>query len=291
MKKYIPRAAWIILALYLAATAALLIFGYGVQKPAVQKQEFPFTITYTYQGEQKTVSKVFLAEHTDFAKYLGDRPLAWFGRIQDQDMLATDFIHIAEDDSYVFSIDLNLEPGWLMGDGAYAGTTCAPTGVAIRRSDGERITDPAQLDKLGFRVEGWEYPEPIENRFSFGGISMSSEAVLYTSAIAIAALVLCLIFVKKDREQMGGKGNKISIALNVLVIAFAFPFMLIVSTLSEILGDTSLLQQLLYLTPALTVAGVGVSLVLRRRGYALEGLLVQLVGPILFTLTILIGQY
>ena len=257
----------------------------------MQKQEFPFTITYTYQGEQKTISKVFVAEHTDFAKYLGDRPLAWFGRIQDQDMLAPDFIHIAEDDSYVFSIDLNLEPGWLMGDGAYAGSTCAPTGVAIRRSDGERITDPAQLDKLGFRVEGWEYPEPIENRFSFGGISMSSEAVLYTSTIAIAALVLCLIFVKKDREQMAGKGNKISIALNVLVLVLAFPFMLIVSTLSEILGDTSLLQQLLYLTPALTVAGVGVSLVLRRRGYALEGLLVQFVGPVLFVPTILIGQY
>ena len=291
MKKYIPRAAWIILVLYLAATAALLVFGYGVQKPAVQKQEFPFTITYTYQGEQKTISKVFVAEQTDFAKYLGDRPLAWFGRIQDQDMLAPDFIHIAEDDSHVFSIDLNLEPGWLMGDGAYAGSTCAPTGVAIRRTDGERITDPAQLDKLGFRVDSWEYPEPIENRFSFGGISMSSEAVLYTSAIAIAALVLSLIFVKKDREQPGGKMNKISIALNVLVLAVAFPFMLIVSTLSEILGDTSLLQQLLYLTPALTVAGVGVSLVLRRRGYALEGLLVQLVGPVLFALTILIGQY
>ena len=139
MKKYIPRAAWIILALYLAATAALLIFGYGVQKPAVQKQEFPFTITYTHQGEQKTISKVFVAEHTDFAKYLGDRPLAWFGRIQDQDMLAPDFIRIAEDDSYLFSIDLNLEPGWLMGDEAYADSTCAPTGVAIRRSDSTRM--------------------------------------------------------------------------------------------------------------------------------------------------------
>ena len=43
MKKHIPRLAWIILALHLIATALLLIFGYGVQKPAVQKQEFPFT--------------------------------------------------------------------------------------------------------------------------------------------------------------------------------------------------------------------------------------------------------
>ena len=291
MKKYIPRAAWIILVLYLAATAALLIFGYGVQMPAVQKQEFPFSITYTYQGEKKTISKVFVAEHTDFAKYLGDRPLAWFGRIQDQDMLAPDFIHIAEDDSYVFSIDLNLEPGWLMGDKAYAGTTCAPTGVAIRRSDGTRITDPVELEKLGFRLDGWEYPQPIENSFSFGGVSLSSEAVLYTSAIAITALLLSLIFVQKDREQMSRKLNKIGVAMNLLVVVFAFPFILIVSTLTEILGETSVLQQLTYLAPALTVTCVSASVVLRRRGYSLPGFLIQFVGPALFALLVLIEQY
>ena len=291
MKKYIPRAAWIILALYLAATAALLIFGYGVQKPAVQKQEFPFTITYTHQGEQKTISKVFVAEHTDFAKYLGDRPLAWFGHIQDQDMLAPDFIRIAEDDSYALSIDLNLESGWLMGDKAYVGTTCAPTGVAIRRSDGRRITDPAELEKLGFRLDGWAYPEPIENSFSFGGVSLSSEAVLYTSAIAVAALVLNLIFVERDREKLSGKLNKIGIAMNLLIGVFAFPFILIVSTLSEILGDTSVLQQIMYLAPALTVTCVSASVVLRRRRYDLPGFLIQFIGPALFALVVLIGEY
>ena len=291
MKKQIPRAAWIIFALHLTATALLLIFGYGVQKPAVQKQEFPFSITYTHQGEQTTISKVFVAEHTDFAKYLGDRPLAWFGHIQDQDMLAPDFIRIAEDDSYVLSINLNLEPGWLMGDQAYAGSTCVPTGLAIRRSDGTRITDPAQLDALSFRLDGWVYPAPIENSFSFGGISMSSEAVLYTSAIAITALLLNLIFVERDREKLSGKLNKIGIAMNLLIGVFAFPFILIVSTLSEILGDTSVLQQLLYLTPALTVTCVSASVVLRRRGYSLPGFLIQCIGPVLFALVVLIGQY
>ena len=289
MKKYIPRAAWIILVLYLAATAALLVFGYGVQKPAVQKQEFPFTITYTYRGQQQTISEVYVAEYSPFAKYLGDRPLAWFGYRLDQDRLESDFIRIAQNDTHAFSIDLNLEPGWLMGD--LADADCAPSGLAIRLEDGTRITDPEALEQLGFRLEGWTYPQPIENRFSFGGFSLSSEAVLYTSAIAIVSLVLCLIFVKKDRAQMGGNLNKISIALNLLVIAVAFPFMFIVSTLSEILGDTSALQQLLYLSPALTVTGVGASLVLRRRGYALPGLLIQLAGPAVFALTVLIGEY
>lgn len=289
MKRQIPRAAWIILALHLSATALLLCFGYGIQKPAVQKQEFPFTITYTYRGQQTTISEVYVAEYSPFAKYLGDRPLAWFGYRLDQDRLESDFIRIAQDDTHAFSIDLNLEPGWLMGD--LADADCAPSGLAIRLDDGTRITDPEALEQLGFRLEGWTYPQPIENRFSFGGFSLSSEAVLYTSAIAIVSLVLCLIFVKKDRAQMGGALNKLGIALNLLVIAVAFPFMFIVSTLSEILGDTSALQQLLYLTPAMTVTGVGASMVLRRRGYALPGLLILLIGPVLFTLAVLIGQY
>ena len=264
MKRQIPRAAWIILALHLSATALLLCFGYGIQKPAVQKQEFPFTITYTYRGQQQTISEVYVAEYSPFAKYLGDRPLAWFGYRLDQDRLESDFIRIAQNDTHAFSIDLNLEPGWLMGD--LADADCAPSGLAIRLEDGTRITDPEALEQLGFRLEGWTYPQPIENRFSFGGFSLSSEAVLYTSAIAIVSLVLCLIFVKKDRAQMGGALNTLGIALELLVIAVAFPFMLILSTLSEILGDTSALQQLLYLTPAKTVTGVGASMVLRRRG-------------------------
>ena len=289
MKRQIPRAAWIILALHLSATALLLCFGYGIQKPAVQKQEFPFTITYTYQGQQQTISEVYVAEYSPFAKYLGDRPLAWFGYRLDQDRLESDFIRIAQNDTHAFSIDLNLEPGWLMGD--LADADCAPSGMAIRLDDGTRITDPGQLEQLGFRLDSWTYPQPIENRFSFGGFSLSSEAVLYTSAIAIVSLVLCLIFVKKDRAQMGGALNKLGIALELLVIAVAFPFMLILSTLSEILGDTSALQQLLYLTPAMTVTGVGASVVLRRRGYTLPGLLMLLIGPVLFALAVLIGQY
>ena len=289
MKRQIPRAAWIILALHLSATALLLCFGYGIQKPAVQKQEFPFTITYTYRGQQQTISEVYVAEYSPFAKYLGDRPLAWFGYRLDQDRLESDFIRIAQNDTHAFSIDLNLEPGWLMGD--LADADCAPSGLAIRLEDGTRITDPDALEQLGFRLEGWTYPQPIENRFSFGGFSLSSEAVLYTSAIAIVSLVLCLIFVKKDRQQMGGALNKLGIALELLVIAVAFPFMLILSTLSEILGDTSALQQLLYLTPAMTVTGVGASVVLRCRGYALPGLLMLLIGPVLFALAVLIGQY
>ncbi len=291
MKKYIPRGAWIILVLQLTATALLMICGYGVQKPAVQIQEFPFSITYTYLGEQKTVSGIFLAEYTPSARYLCEKSVAWSGHILEQDRLRSDYIRIAENEALSLSINLNLEPGWLMGDSTYAGSTCTPSGLAILLTDGQRITNSADLEALGFRLDSWEYPEPIENRFSFGGISLSSEAVLYTSVIAIAALLLCMIFVERDWDQTGTILDKIEVVMNLLVVAFAFPFILIASTLSEILGETSALQQVLYLTPALTMTGVCVSVVLRRRGYSLWGFLIQFIGPAVFALAVLIGKY
>ena len=287
MKKQIPPAAWIILALHLSATAALLIFGYGVQRPAVYRQEFPFSITYTYQGEQKTISEVFVAEHRPAAKYLGDKPLRWFGYIQGQDLRRPDFIRVVEDEHIILSINLNLEPGWLMGDGACDGGICAPTVMGIRRADGLRIQDPPALEALGFRLDGWVYPQPIQNRFFFGGISLSSEAVFYTSAIAIAALLLNLTFV----ERADTKQHRFGFIMNLLVIVFSFPVVMIVSTFSEILGETSALQQVLYLTPALTLTGISASLVLRRRGYGLSGFLIQFVGPAVFALAMLTGQY
>ena len=111
------------------------------------------------------------------------------------------------------------------------------------------------------------------------------------TVLAAVSLLLCVAFVEKDRAQMGNRMGKIGVALNLLVAVAAFPFILIVSTLSEILGDTSALQQVLYLTPALTLTGVSASVVLRRRGYSLPGLLIQFIGPALFALAVLIGQY
>ena len=54
--------AWIIFGVYLTVTCALLLIGYSVKKPAVKRQEFPFTISYTYQGKNETISDEFHKE-------------------------------------------------------------------------------------------------------------------------------------------------------------------------------------------------------------------------------------
>ena len=284
------KKAKIIFVIYLIATLALLFLGYSVQKPKVAQQEFPFTITYSYQGETQTISDVYLGEYVRSAKYLGDDSLAWYGYIKDHNRLESDFYRIGEINGQAFSINLNIEPGYLMGDPKFAGSVCQPTGVC-HSFDGTNeitVTDPAELEKLGFSIVNWEYPKPIENAFSFGGISLSSEATIYTAAIAVLALLACMILIKKDKELTYGTLDKISILLNILVIVIGFPFILIVSSLSEILAEVSPIQQLLYFSPALTVIGIAASVTLRRMGHKNLGFLIQFAGPAVFALSILI---
>ena len=115
------KKAKIILAVYLIATLALLLLGYSVRKPEVTRQEFPFTVTYSYQGEIKTISDVYVGEYVRTAKYLGDDAVAWYGYIKDHNRLESDFYRIAQMDGQAYSINLNIVPGYLMGDPAYAG--------------------------------------------------------------------------------------------------------------------------------------------------------------------------
>ena len=282
------RKAKIILAVYLIATLALLFLGYSVRKPKVARQEFPFTVTYSYQGETKTISDVYVGEYVRRAKYLGDDSVAWYGYIQDHDRLEADYYRIGEIDGQSFSINLNMEPGYLMGDPTYADFVCRPSGVyhGFDGTNDVTVTDPAELAPLGLSIVSWEYPEPIENAFSFGGISLSSEATIFTAVIAIAALLACLILIKKDKETGYGKMDMVSAVLNFLIAIVAFPFIFLVSVLSEIVADTSVWQQILYLTPALTVLGIAASAVMRRCGYGKRGLFIQFMGPILFVIAL-----
>ena len=284
------KKAKIILVVYLIAMLALLLLGYSVRSPKIAQQEFPFSITYSYLGETETISGTFVGEYVRKAKYLGDDSVAWHGYIKDHDRLESDFYRIMEIDGQAFSINLNIEPGYLMGDPKYADSVGQPSGVC-HSFDGTNeitVTDPAELEKLGFSIVNWEYPKPIENAFSFGGISLSSEAAVYTAIIAIAALLACMILIKKDKEMKYGNLDKVSVVLNFLIAIVAFPFILMLSMLSEIVADTSIWQQFLYVAPALTVLGIGASVTLRRLGCKRTGFGIQFAGPLIFALLILI---
>ena len=220
---------------------------------------------------------------------MGDDSIAWFGYIKDHNRLELDYISIADLDDKAYAINLHIDSGYLMGDPAHAGAVCEPEAVCHVAKDMDSIvvTDPAELEELGFVLESWEYPVPIENSFSYGGISMSSEATMCTTAIAVVALLACMICIKKDAEYTYGLLDKVSVVLNFLVTIVALPFILVVSALSEIVADASAFQQLVYLAPTLTALGVAASVTLRRMGRKNIGFWIQFVGPAIFGLTVL----
>ena len=276
--------AGIIFGVYLIVTCALLLCGYSVQKPAVKQQEFPFSITYFYEGKEVTISDVFVGEYAPSAQYMGDNSIGWFGYVKDKDRLEPDYYTIAEADGKLYSINLNMNTGYLMGDSGKGNSVGEPEAVC-QYSDGTNdiiVTDSAELKELGFYLVSWEYPEPIENTFSFGGVSLSSEATVYTAVIGVIALLASILFIKKDPEVTYGMLDKISIAVNFLLAIIAFPCILIISFLSEIIGDVSLFQQFMYMAPALTAIGIALSVALRRMGCKKLSFLVQFLGLTVF---------
>ena len=282
--------AWMILGGYLVATCVLLLLGYSVRKPAVKRQEFPFSITYSYQGETQTISDVYVVEHHSEAKYIGDDSIAWFGYIKDYDRRLYDYYEVVVLEDRIFSINVNFKPGYFMGDPAYADSVCQPTAQYnyFDGVDDHVVTDPAALEELGFSIVNWAYPAPIENAFSFGGVALSSEATVYTAVIAGIALLACLILIKKDRQLTYSLLDKFSVFLNLLIAVFALPFIFVASALSEIVASETIWQQILYFTPALTAISLAASLTLRRMGEKRVSLWIQFAGPVMFALCVLI---
>lgn len=251
-------------------------------------QEFPFIITYTYRGSTQTIEEVYVAEYCRTDQYIGDGDITWYGYVRGWDRLESGYCRVVEEEGRTFSINLNIEPGYLMGDPDYADAVIAPTGVSFDTTvDSDMgLTDPAKLEKLGFTIDSYDYPEPIENRFRWGGISLSSQATMFTAVLSAAALIACLVLIRREPGVTYGILDKLSIGLNFLVAIIAFPFILITSVLSEILSDATAWQQLLYLAPAITVLGIAASVVLRRMGHKVLGFVIQFLGPVIFALTV-----
>ncbi len=272
--------AGIIFGLYLIATVGLLLWGYSVQKPAVKQQEFPFTITYFYDGKEETISDIFVGEYSPSAKYINDEDIGWFGYVKDKNRLELDYYTIADVDGKLYSINLNMNTGYLMGDSSKGNSVGEPEAV-YQYFDGTNetvVTDPAELKELGFYLVNWEYPDPIENKFSFGGVSLSSQAAVITSVIAVIALLAVVILIKKDPEVTYGLLDKCSIVVNFLMAILAFPVILVTSCLSEIVAGVNIFQQFLYLAPAFTALGIAISVTLRRMGHKKLGFWIQFVG-------------
>ena len=276
-----------------AAIVAMSIYGVVTniaQKPTITEKAFPFSITYEYNGETITIEDNYSAFFTGNDGYVKATGRQYDGHI---DGLGEDggasYILRNDPDGTIY-LHTNFYADYLLGDPQYDHFNYWPFEPTLVYYDAEynEYTDAESLAAQGVRLIDWEYPEPIENSLVFSKISHLSAAVVFPFAlIAALALILVIIFVKKDQDLCKKTIDKISIALNFAIGLTVLPFTTIFGIFSDINGSTgALLHQIGYLMPAITLLGLAASVSLRRKGFHKGSFIAQFAGPLAFALLI-----
>lgn len=143
--------------------------GYEVPRPEVKKGEFPFSVTYEFNGEIKTVSGVYVCEYKGTSWALdGGHHRDWNGYIKDGKVEETIEIG-ATDDGGKVALYLDLYPDYFMDDFIEGYRDVPKPYISVTVVDDEGLTffhEPEEVEKIcGARIISYEYAEPIENTF------------------------------------------------------------------------------------------------------------------------------
>ena len=108
--------------------------------------------------------------------------------------------------------------------------------------------------------------------------------------ISLIALLVTIIFVKKDKETKYKAVAIISIVLNVIICLTMLPLATILGLLIDINGGgPEFYRQTTYFMPALFVLCITASVALRRKGYSVISLITGLIGPAIFAIDLIVN--
>ena len=287
--------------LVIAYIASTLIFCYTT-KPEICEGEFPFSITYEYKGETKTLSGVYKCKFSGSDTIWTEHSRYWTGESIIEYDGEYDIPNIVfQDETMVLSVHEFIEPGYFMGDPLYKDWYSRHYGLEGPQPDidyydyvneisleDENVNREELLEELGFKLIDYTYPEPIENSFSLSGIEYQADNVPIFVVISFVFLILCIIFVRKDKEYEYTTLDKIGIALNFVIGIVVLPFISFFCWFYGIVGGEDILSQITYNTPFIAITCLALSVVLRRRGARKTGFFIQFGGIVLFILLLII---
>lgn len=275
--------------LIVAYIAASLLASYNT-KPEVASAEFPFSITYEYKGATKTLSGVLKC------KYSGSETIHFrHQRYWEQETVYHNPDHVEEpfvienneEEQTVLWMVENMEAGYFMGDPqfqdyysrVYGLDGVAPhveyndykNGISLNDDNKEEV-----LASIGFKIVDCTYADPIENSFSLSGIEYEADNIPIFVAIMLVFLILCLIFVRKDKDYTYSVLDKVGIVLNFLLGFVAVPIVCVICMLFGIVeSNVVLIDNIMYSLPSLTILSLALSIVFRRKGYSKTGFFIQ----------------
>ncbi|MBO7303918.1 MAG: hypothetical protein J6V09_01680 [Clostridia bacterium] len=272
--------------------AAVSAFLTGVKKiPNVKEMDFSYSVTYKLDGEVRTLDGVFSCR---FTGHDGDDPTVrsysgdylWDGNASDSSFT------IAERDGVQLYIVAELDAAYLMGDPDKYEDAPGNKDPYVEAVDFEGVSVEF-AEKFDVEIVSFEYPEPIDNSFSFAGFSfLYSYSMFAMLSVAILTVIACIIFVKKGYGVAYGALDKISVAFNFILSLSVIPFITVaVSLMPLVIAEESPMYQAYLCVPALATFAVAASIALRRRGRAKTGFAVQLAVPVLFFGQIIVSSF
>ena len=285
----------------IAYVAASLHFCYTT-KPEITNHEFPFSITYEYKGETKTLSGIFECEYSGSSTIHGEHRRYWEGESRYINPVNPEYPHIIEENEEMqttLAIQENMYAGYFMGDPLYKDDYLVngleeiepyieyydyKNDISLNDENRDEI-----LESIGFKVIDFTYAEPIENSFSFSGIQYEGDNVIIFIGILVGFFLLCLIFVRKDQEYQYTAFDKTGILLNFLLGIIVIPFISIICMLFAITeSNVELINQITNSIPPIAVLCLALSVVFRRKGFSKPGFYIQFGGIALFLLILVL---
>ena len=284
----------------IAYIVASICFCYTT-KPKVSKSEFPFSITYEYNGEIKTLSGVLECEYSGSDTIYGEHSRYWKNETiyENPENVENPYI-IAQSDELQTTLAVfpNMYAGYFMGDPLYkdyykiSGFERVEPRIEYYDYKNDISLDDENkdevLESIGFKIIDFTYAEPIENSFSFSGIQYEADNIIIFIAILLIFFLLCLIFIRKDKEYQYSSLDKWGIFFNFLVGIVAVPFISIMCMLFSIVGSHfELIDQIMYNTPPVAILCLALSIAFRRKGFSKPGFFIQFGGIVLFVLILI----
>jgi hypothetical protein len=283
---------------YLVAT---VLFCYKT-KPEVANGTFPFAITYEYKGETKTLSGVLECEYSGSSTIHGEHGRYWVEEIVYDNPENVEYPFVVEQNDELqttLSVQPRMHGGYFMGDPLFAdyyikygSGSVEPLVTYYDYKNDRYIEDAAQegiLDSLGFKIIDYTYAQPIENSFSFAGVQYEADNVVIFIAILLVFLLLCVIFVRKDKEYRYSVLDKVGIAFNFLMAFIVVPFISFICMFFGIVeSHIELINQIIYNIPSVVILCLALSVVFRRKGYPKTGFFIQFGGIVPFALAVML---
>ena len=271
-----------------AAILASLLTGI-VKEPAITEHDFPYSVTYTLNGEPQTLEGVYRCRFISTGK--GTDPLERY--YEGSYLNITSEYHpaaytIAQEDGLELCIVSIFSDKYLMGD-----TKDEPESsflyeprLVVMDEEGMEYEDVEALGMFDAGLISWELPEPVENSFKFSGFSyLHDTSMVAMLIVGILVIVTCMIFVKRNKAVPYRVLDKISILFNFIMALAVIPFATVIGLFLQItVSGDEFVYQLFLCAPAIMAFTVAASIALRRKGFTKSGFFIQFAGPAMFAL-------